>query len=250
MKSRSPTPRWASRLASWRANTRRPSCRVGTACWPMGVKRLPQLSASARLPNCWAGKAPAQAMSGVPFIPARGKLHATRPNDCNASETASSKAGGGRRHCNVDADKGRTTTDWWLPFEIGGRMSVVAETARSAFAQAADRSTLELDVRDRPTWSWLNFPRPVPPSGCFGQTRTGAGDPLLTYASRDWRRQSCHSADRVADVAPAPETHVHEKLFTTGRSDQRDGAPCGLCHPQARRFLPTSAGEMLLPAAR
>ena len=95
------------------------SRRVGTACWPMGVKRLPQLSASARLLNCWAGRAPTQAMSAVPFIPARGKLRATRPNDCNASETASSKAGRGRRHCKVDADKGRTTTDWLLTFEFG-----------------------------------------------------------------------------------------------------------------------------------
>ena len=62
------------------------------------------------------------AMSAIPLIPARGELHATRPNDCNASETASSKADCGRRHCKVDADKGRTTTDWWLPFEIGGRI--------------------------------------------------------------------------------------------------------------------------------
>ena len=58
----------------------------------------------------------------------------------------------------------------------------MAETGRSALTQATDRSTLELDVRDGPIWSWLNFPQYLPPSDYFGQARTSAADPRLTYA--------------------------------------------------------------------
>jgi hypothetical protein len=42
-------------------------------------------------------------------------------------------------------------SDWLRPFGFGGRMSAVAETGRSGLGQAADRSTLELGVRDTPT---------------------------------------------------------------------------------------------------
>jgi hypothetical protein len=56
-------------------------------------------------------------------------------------------------------------------------MSAVAETGRSGLAQAADRSTSELDLRDR---SRLNWPQLRPPSGCFHQARAGAVDLLQT----------------------------------------------------------------------
>ena len=53
-----------------------------------------------------------------------------------------------------------TAPDWVRPFGFGGRMSAVAGTGRSGLGQAADRSTLELDVRDTPTCSRPNLPQP------------------------------------------------------------------------------------------
>ena len=67
-------------------------------------------------------------------------------------------------------------------------MLAVAKTDRSALAQAADRSALELDVRDRPIWSWLNFPRPLPSSGCFRQARTSTADPKRSDEALNWIR--------------------------------------------------------------
>jgi hypothetical protein len=75
-----------------------------------------------------------------------------------------------------------TASDWVRPFGFGGRMSAVAGTGRSGLGQAADRSTLELDVRDTPTCSRPNLPQLWPPSDCFQQARTGAADPLPTFA--------------------------------------------------------------------
>ena len=77
-------------------------------------------------------------------------------------------------------------------------MSAVAETGRSALAQAADRSTLKLDVRDKLIWSRLNFPRPLLPCGCFGPARTSAGDPQRSPTGQIDRPDTCRSTGRRA----------------------------------------------------
>ena len=126
----------------------------------------------------------------------------------------------------------------------------VAETDRSALAQAADRSTLELDVRDRATRSWPNFLRPLHLSGCLDRRElalaTHRGLSKLGIKSPDSGLPYPNAAE---GVLPCEGLTAHSPLTTRSSSIARGvgnapgiagrnwQAPPG--RPYLARLLPT-----------